>query len=84
MTNVLGGPSEGVYAEIHKLAIRDGDILLFCTDGLTEPVPDAEIAGILAEHADPQDAARTLVDLALDRGGPDNVTVVVARFQVDR
>ena len=84
VTNVLGGPSEGVFAEIHKLEIRDGDVLLFCSDGLTEPVPDAEITGILAEHADPQDAARTLVDLALERGGPDNVTVVVARFQVDR
>ncbi len=84
VTNVLGGPSEGVYSEIHKLEIRDGDVLLFCSDGLTEPVPDVEIAGILAEHADPKDAARSLVHLALERGGPDNVTVVVARFQVDR
>ena len=48
VTNVLGGPSEGVYAEIHKLEIRDGDILVFCTDGLTEPVPDADIAEVLA------------------------------------
>ena len=38
VTNVIGGPSEGVFAEIHKLAVRDGDTLLFCTDGLTEPV----------------------------------------------
>jgi PPM family protein phosphatase len=84
VTNVLGGPSEGVYAEIHKLEIQDGDVLLFCSDGLTEPVPDAEITGILAERADPKDAARSLLELALQRGGPDNVTVVVARFQVDR
>ena len=84
VTNVLGGPSEGVHAEIHKLEVRDGDVLLFCSDGLTEPVPDAEIAGVLAEHADPQEAARTLVQQALDGGGPDNVTVVVARYQVDR
>jgi PPM family protein phosphatase len=84
VTNVVGGPSEGVYAEIHKLEIRDGDVLLFCTDGLTEPVPDADIAEVLAHRGDPEEAARTLVDLALERGGPDNVTVVVARFQVDR
>ena len=83
MTNVIGGPSEGVHAEIHKLEIRDGDVLLFCSDGLTEPVADDEIAEILAEHADPEDAARRLVELALDGGGPDNVTVVVARYQVD-
>jgi len=84
VTNVLGGPSEGVHAEIHKLEVRDGDVLVFCTDGLTEPVPDADIAGILAERTDPQDAAGALLQLALDRGGPDNVTVVVARYQVDR
>ncbi len=84
VTNVLGGPNEGVYAEIHKVAIRDGDVVLFCSDGLTEPVPDADIAGILASHGDPQDAAKALVELANDRGGPDNITAVVARFQVDR
>jgi len=83
VTNVLGGPSEGVYAEIHKIEVRDGDVFLFCTDGLIEPVPDDEIAGVLAEHADPQDAARVLLQRALDGGGPDNVTVVVARYQVD-
>ena len=49
VTNVLGGPSEGVYAEIHKVEVRDGDVFLFCSDGLIEPVPDDEIAGILAE-----------------------------------
>ena len=38
VTNVIGGPREGVFAEIHKLELLDGDTLLFCTDGLTEPV----------------------------------------------
>jgi serine/threonine protein phosphatase PrpC len=84
VTNVLGGPREGVYAEIHKIEVRDGDVFLFCSDGLIEPVPDGEIARVLAEHAEPQDAARTLLQLALDGGGPENITVVVARYQVDR
>jgi protein phosphatase len=84
VTNVLGGPSEGVYAEIHKIEVRDGDVLLFCTDGLVEPVPDDQIARVLAEQPDPQDAARSLLQLALDGGGPDNVTIVVARYHVDR
>jgi PPM family protein phosphatase len=83
VTNVLGGPSEGVDAEIHKVEVRDGDVFLFCSDGLIEPVPDDVIAGILAEHADPQDAAQVLLQRALDGGGPDNITVVVARYQVD-
>jgi protein phosphatase len=84
VTNVLGGPREGVYAEIHKIRVRDGDVLLFCTDGLNEPVPDDRIAAVLAEHAGPHEAAQSLLQLALDGGGPDNVTVVVARFRVDR
>ena len=84
VTNVIGGPSEGVFAEIHKLALLDGDTLLFCTDGLTEPVGDDAIAEVLAHHPDPEDACTRLMDLALSRGGPDNVTVVVARYQVVR
>ena len=83
VTNVLGGPNEGVFVEIHKVEVRDGDVFLFCSDGLTEPVSDLEIARILAEHPDPQDAVDRLVQLALDGGGPDNVTAVVARYRVD-
>jgi protein phosphatase len=83
VTNVVGGPRQGVHAEIHKLVIRDGDILLFCTDGLTEPVDDHAIAEVLDLHPDPQDACARLVDLALSQGGPDNVTAVIVRYQVD-
>ena len=84
VTNVIGGPSEGVFAEIHKLALLDGDTLLFCTDGLTQPVDDEAIARVLEHHPDPDDACTRLVDLALSQGGPDNVTAVVARYQVDK
>ena len=82
MTNVVGGPQEGVFAEIHKLVARNGDILLVCSDGLTEPVDDVAIAEVLREHADPQECCNRLVELALGGGGPDNVTVVVARYQI--
>jgi protein phosphatase len=84
VTNVVGGPREGVYAEIHKIQVHDGDVLLFCTDGLNDPVPDDRIAEILAGQADPQEAARSLLQLALDGGGPDNITTVIARYRVDR
>lgn len=82
ITNVIGGPSEGVDAEIHKIIVDDGDILLLCSDGLTEPVPDALIAETLTAHPDPDDACARLVAQALERGGPDNVTAIVARYQV--
>jgi len=80
VTNVIGGPREGVHAEIHKLTVADGDVLLLCSDGLTEPVTDEEIAETLALHPEPEDACRSLVERALERGGPDNVTVIVARY----
>ena len=83
VTNVIGGPREGVFAEIHKLALLDGDTLLFCADGLTRPASDDAIAEVLEHHPDPDGACTRLVDLALSRGGPDNVTAVVARYQVD-
>ncbi len=84
VTNVIGGPRAGVFAEIHKLVLLDGDTLLFCTDGLTEPVNDDAIAEVLEHHPDPDDACARLVELALSRGGPDNVTAVVACYQVDK
>lgn len=82
VTNVIGGPRPGVFVEIHKLVARDGDLLLFCSDGLTEPVDDATIAEVLRDQTDPQACCNRLVDLALRGGGPDNVTAIVARYQV--
>ncbi len=63
-------------------AADDGDRLLLCSDGLNEMVDDVTIGRILARHEDPRDTAQNLLDEALRRGGKDNVTVVVARYQV--
>ena len=60
--------------------LEPGDALLLCTDGLTKHVADARIAGLLAAAPDAESACRALVDDALEQGGRDNVTVVVARF----
>lgn len=82
VTNVLGGPALGVRGEVHKLRLVDGDRLLLCTDGLNEPVKDERIAELLGLHPDPDDACQALVDAALSRGGPDNVTAVVAAYSI--
>ena len=55
----------------------EGERLLLCSDGLSDEVHEDEIASILRQQPDPQNAARALVDLANERGGGDNVTVVV-------
>jgi protein phosphatase len=81
--NVVGGPRPGLYAELHKVALADGDVILICSDGLTEPVDEPALAEALARHPKPDDTARELIRLALDGGGPDNVTVVVARYGIE-
>ncbi|WP_460450333.1 PP2C family protein-serine/threonine phosphatase [Alsobacter sp. SYSU BS001988] len=58
--------------------IEPGDVFLLCSDGLTTHVADDEIAARATARA-PQDACAALVDLTLERGGADNVTVVIVR-----
>jgi len=58
--------------------VAEGDRILLCSDGLTNECPDDEIAEILAARADPDSAARALVVRALEHGGNDNVTVIIA------
>ena len=59
--------------------LEPGDVLLLCTDGLTRHVPDARIAELLGAAPDAEAACGALVDEALEKGGRDNVTVIVAR-----
>lgn len=82
VTNVIGGPNQGVHTEIHRVEIADGDVLLLCSDGLTECVDDNQIGEVLRRHREPEYASRRLIELALQAGAPDNVTVVVARYGV--
>ena len=82
LTNVLGGETRSVDVERHQLRLESGDELLLCSDGLTGVVTDEEIAGILAGSASASEACRRLVDCALERDAPDNVTALVARYQL--
>jgi protein phosphatase len=75
------GPNPSVQVDVEgPLPILPGDTFLLCSDGLSGPVQDEEIGMILA-CLPPADAVRTLVDLANLRGGPDNITVIVACAQ---
>jgi PPM family protein phosphatase len=82
LTRSLGGRGGNVEVEVQHSQLADGDRLLLCTDGLTEMVPDARIAEVLARTEPSQEACGALVDLALDAGGKDNVTVVLARYSI--
>ena len=82
LTNCLGGQEQDLKVEFHHLTLANDDQLLLCSDGLSDMVPDAEITRILAQNAPPQESAQALVDAALERGGKDNVTVIVARYSI--
>jgi serine/threonine protein phosphatase PrpC len=81
VTNAVGGGTPGVKPDVEKHGAEPGDLLLLCTDGLTTVVSDEEIAGTLRRDMPPADTCRYLVDRANQGGGPDNVTVVIARFE---
>ena len=51
--------------------------MLLCSDGLTNVVPEDEIMAVLSDSASSEAACRDLMELALSRGAPDNVTIVV-------
>jgi protein phosphatase len=82
ITRVLGGP-DGTAATVEQIsgALKPGQGLLLCSDGLTSEVCDDDIArvlsGNLAAGGQGQAAAEELVSLALENGGADNVTVIL-------
>lgn len=68
-----------VVPDVMASHLQEGDVYLLCSDGLTEMLSDEDIADVLrALGASPQLAAKHLVDLANDRGGMDNVSVIIA------
>jgi protein phosphatase len=74
----IGVDSE-VDVDVAPVEVRSGDQYLLCSDGLCGVLTDEEIAAELLRAA-PEAAARRLVDAANERGGPDNITVQIARI----
>jgi PPM family protein phosphatase len=63
----------------NAFTLETGDVLVLCTDGLWSQVQEQEIGQLVTEH-DPEDACSQLVNLAKERGGPDNITVQILRL----
>ena len=64
------------------IRLQPDDCVLLCTNGLTDVVDDEGMRAILLQPGSLDERCQALVDLALARGGPDNVTVVVAKYTV--
>jgi serine/threonine protein phosphatase PrpC len=75
LTRALG-TKPNVDVDLFEGELGEGDMLFLCSDGLTGRVEDREIAAILKEHP-PEEAAQFLVGLANERGGNDNITVLI-------
>ena len=75
------GPDVNVKVDLTHQSIRRGDVLVLCSDGLSGQVTRDEIAQVVNEEPDLMQVCKRLIDLANEHGGPDNITVIAARFE---
>jgi len=80
LLRALGAQAE-IEVDVEEHTLFPRDVLLLCSDGLTRMVTDPEIAGTLQAETNTGQAAENLVALANERGGPDNITVVIVRLE---
>ena len=84
LTDAIGGKGGTPDIEIQNYLLLDGDVVMLSTNGLTDLVDDDQIAAVLGNgglrELDAQ--CQKLVDLGLERGGPDNITALLARYRI--
>lgn len=78
------GSAEHVDAEVFEIVPSGRDRFILCTDGLTDLANDKEILKVAQKEHDPELLCRSLIDLALERGGHDNTTVVSVFLEDER
>ncbi len=75
------GPEPDVAVDTMTVQARPGDVFLLCSDGLTTMLSDDEVHAVLERASSLDEAARRLVRAANDRGGRDNITVILFRLE---
>lgn len=83
LLNAVGGSDDEVYVDVERVRLANRDRVLLCSDGLTDAVDDDEIRALLAEGETAAAACQALVARALEAGGHDNITVIVAIYTWD-
>lgn len=78
------GPEPMIKIDLTHQQVRRGDMLVLCSDGLSGQVSKDEIARIVTAAPDLVAACKQLIDRANENGGPDNITVIAARFDGSR
>ena len=74
------GPDARIRVDVTYQDVAQGDVLVLCSDGLSGQLPRLELGPIVAELKDVNAICARLIDIANERGGPDNITAVVVRF----
>lgn len=74
------GVEDMAVPDFFEIDVKAGDILLLCSDGLTNMVDDETIGSVLSEKTEIKDKADKLIDLANERGGRDNISVVLVEL----
>ncbi len=74
------GPDPRVKVDLTYQSLRRGDVLVLCSDGLSGQVKKEEIAQLAAETPELLELCSRMITLANERGGPDNITAIAARF----
>jgi len=77
------GPEATIKVDLTHQPVRRGDLLVLCSDGLSGQVRGDEITRIVTEEGSLASACERMIDRANEMGGPDNITVIVARFDGD-
>ena len=72
-----------VQVDVGRFEPQDGDVFLLCSDGLSGMVSDEEMAQLLRENADLEEACTKLIERANAAGGNDNVTCILARCRLE-
>ena len=80
LKQALGAKVSECRPEVDYLKLADGDQLLLCTDGLSDAVESDVIAQVLNKNNSAKATAEELLGLALEKGGPDNITLIVSRY----
>ena len=76
------GPEKAIVPELTRDRLMNDDVIVLCSDGLSNQMSAAEIASMAAKNSDLEALCDALIQRALDTGAPDNVTVVVGRYRI--
>jgi protein phosphatase len=82
LTNALGAEEGHSLSDVERFRLSNGDCILLCTNGLTDMVREDQIADVLALRRTPREQCDILIGLAVEQGGEDNATVVLAQYEI--